>query len=321
MKISEVNVKLLGSDVLSIINEFVKIDGLNLKDIIINDGIEIYGTFKKGFSVNFSLKSEILGCENNKVKVRLSRVKLFNLGIFRLIRSFALKKLAKEFEKFGITSNKDIAVIDIKKILNDVPYVDLNINNIYTKNLELWVEADDIEISIYGGIIKEKIIDSSIYDKKIDQIQELGNINKIKDNYYIGREIISKRLPENIKEYKDYLFILPDLVSLIYRLLKDKRVPIRTKLVMSAAVAYVMVPSDLIPNNIPFIGVIDDMGVIFFALNKVISDVPLNLIIENWVGSNDIIIVMKNVLEYLTNFTAAKNVEKIYEFVEELSTL
>lgn len=90
---------------------------------------------------------------------------------------------------------------------------------------------------------------------------------------------------------------------------------------MSAAVAYVMVPSDLIPNNIPFIGVIDDMGVIFFALNKVISDVPLNLIIENWVGSNDIIIVMKNVLEYLTNFTAAKNVEKIYEFVEELSTL
>ena len=104
-------------------------------------------------------------------------------------------------------------------------------------------------------------------------------------------------------------------------MLKDKRVPIKTKLVMSAAVAYVMFPSDLIPNNIPFIGVIDDIGVIFFALNRVVSDVPLSLIVENWEGSNDIIIVMKNGLEYLTNFTAATNVEKLYEFVEELSTL
>ena len=90
---------------------------------------------------------------------------------------------------------------------------------------------------------------------------------------------------------------------------------------MSAATAYIMVPSDLIPNNIPFIGVIDDIGVLFFALNRVIKDVPLSVIVENWEGSNDIIIVMKNGIEYITNFTAAKNVETLYEFVEELSTL
>ena len=321
MKISEVKVKLLGSDVLSIVNEFVKVDGLNLKNIIINDGIEIEGTFKKGFSVDFSVKAEILGCENIKIKARLSKVKLFNLGIFRLIRSFALKKLSKEFEEFGIASNKDIAIIDIKKILNDIPYVDLNINEIYTKSSEVWVEADNIEVSIAGSLIKEKISETINENKQEEEIYELENINKIKDNYSAGRNILAQKLPDNIKEYKDYLFILPDLVSLIYRLLKDKRVPIKTKLVMSAAVAYVMFPSDLIPNNIPFIGVIDDIGVIFFALNRVVSDVPLSLIVENWEGSNDIIIVMKNGLEYLTNFTAATNVEKLYEFVEELSTL
>lgn len=321
MKISEVKVKLLGSDVLSIVNEFVKVDGLNLKNIIINDGIEIEGTFKKGFSVDFSVKAEILGCKNNKIKARLSKVKLFNLGIFRLIRSFVLKKLAKEFEEFGIASNKDIAIIDIKKILNDIPYVDLNINEIYTKSSEVWVEADNIEVSIAGSLIKEKISETINENKQEEEIYELENINKIKDNYSAGRNILAQKLPDNIKEYKDYLFILPDLVSLIYRLLKDKRVPIKTKLVMSAAVAYVMFPSDLIPNNIPFIGVIDDIGVIFFALNRVVSDVPLSLIVENWEGSNDIIIVMKNGLEYLTNFTAATNVEKLYEFVEELSTL
>ncbi|MDC9317160.1 YkvA family protein, partial [Clostridioides difficile] len=168
-------------------------------------------------------------------------------------------------------------------------------------------EADNIEVSIAGSLIKEKISETINENKQEEEIYELENINKIKDNYSAGRNILAQKLPDNIKEYKDYLFILPDLVSLIYRLLKDKRVPIKTKLVMSAAVAYVMFPSDLIPNNIPFIGVIDDIGVIFFALNRVVSDVQLSLIVENWEGSNDIIIVMKNGLEYLTNFTADTN--------------
>ena len=320
MKISEVKVKLLGSDVLSIVNEFVKIDGLTLKSVIINDGIEINGSFKKGFSVDFSIKADILGCNNSIISAKLSKVKVFNLGIFRLIRSFVLKKIAKEFSQFGIESKKDNVSIDVKKILKDISYVDLNIRELYTKSSELWVEADNIEISIAGTIIKENT-DEEVETAENKESKSLECVTKIRDNYSNGRDIVINKLPENIREYKDYLFILPDLVSLIYRLLKDKRVPVKTKLVMSAATAYIMVPSDLIPNNIPFIGVIDDIGVLFFALNRVIKDVPLSVIVENWEGSNDIIIVMKNGIEYITNFTAAKNVETLYEFVEELSTL
>lgn len=319
MKISEVKVKLLGSDVLSIINEFVKVDGLNLKSVAISDKIELSGSFKKGFNIDFLVKAHILGCENNKIRAKLSEVRVFNLGIFRIIRSFVLKKISKEFKEFGIESRKDNVSVDIKKILNDIPYIDLNVQEIYIKSSELWVEANDIEVSIAGTLIKETIAETEEIQENHEE--ELHDLIKIKDNYSEGREIIINKLPQNIKEYKDYLFILPDLISLIYRLLKDKRVPVKTKLVMSAALAYVMVPSDLIPNNIPFIGVIDDIGVVFFALNKVISDVPLRVIVENWEGSNDIILVMKNGLEYLTNFTAAKNVETLYNFVEELSTL
>lgn len=319
MKISEVKVKLLGSDVLSIINEFVNVDGLNLKSVSISDQIELTGSIKKGVNIDFSVKAHILGCENNKIRARLSEVRVFNFGIFRIIRSFVLKKISKEFKEFGIESRKDNVIIDVKKILNDIPYIDLNVQEIYIKSSELWVKANEIEVSIGGNLIKEPIVEEEEIEKN-DQQEELKDIVKIKDNYSDGRDIIANKLPENIKEYKDYLFILPDLISLIYRLLKDKRVPVKTKLIMSAALAYVMVPSDLIPNNIPFIGVIDDIGVVFFALNKVISDVPLRVIVENWEGNNDIILVMKNGLEYLTSFTAAKNVETLYNFVEELST-
>ena len=90
---------------------------------------------------------------------------------------------------------------------------------------------------------------------------------------------------------------------------------------MSSAIAYITVPSDIIPDKIPFIGAIDDIGVAFFALNKIMKDVPLNVILENWEGKNDILLVIKNGIDYLVNFTAAENVEKLYDVVEELSTL
>jgi len=90
---------------------------------------------------------------------------------------------------------------------------------------------------------------------------------------------------------------------------------------MSAAIGYVIMPTDIIPNNIPFIGIIDDVGVAFFALNKVIKDVPLYIIVENWQGKNDLLLVLKSGVEYLVNLTGARNVERLCEVVEELSTL
>ena len=129
------------------------------------------------------------------------------------------------------------------------------------------------------------------------------------------------KLPEKVDPFKEYLFVLPDIVSLIYRLLKDSRVPMKTKLIISGTIAYIAFPTDIIPDNIPFIGKIDDIGVLFFALNKIVNDVPIEIIVENWTGRNDILLVLKKGVDYLTNFTGAKNVEKIYSVVEGLSTL
>ena len=67
MNISEVKVKLLGSDILSIINEFVKIDGLTLKSIKINNSLIVEGNFKSGISIDFLVKAELIDCINNKI--------------------------------------------------------------------------------------------------------------------------------------------------------------------------------------------------------------------------------------------------------------
>jgi uncharacterized membrane protein YkvA (DUF1232 family) len=318
MKISEVKVKLLGNDILSIINEFVKVEGLTLTKVSINNGIILEGNLKKRIKIEFAVKVELIECIQNKINFRVVEAKILNLGVFRIFRSFALKQLSKLFKQYGIHSQKDRVMVDVNTVLKDVPFVDLNIDEIFMKRSELWVEASNVNISIAGNLIK-KIEVEEVNEE--DEELALEITEKVEDSYSKGRKILEDKLPEFTEKYKEYIFILPDTISLIYRLLKDKRVPIKTKLVMSAAIGYVAMPNNLIPNKIPFIGAIDDIGVILFALNKVLKDIPLPIIVENWQGRNDLVIILQKGVEYLMNFTKAGNVEKIYSAIEELSTL
>ena len=130
---------------------------------------------------------------------------------------------------------------------------------------------------------------------------------------------MESRIPEKVQGFSDYIFVVPDIVCLIYRLLKDERVSVKTKAVIVSSLAYVSLPTDIIPDKIPFIGRIDDIGVIFFALNRVIKDTPLKVIVENWEGKNDIIIVLKKAVDYLVQYTNAENVERIYSTIEQLT--
>ncbi|HCW52817.1 MAG TPA: hypothetical protein DG753_03560 [Clostridium sp.] len=320
MNISEVKVKLTGQDIVSIINEFVDVKGLEIKEVSINDGITIEGSFTKGITISFMAKIEILKCENNKIYVKLVKVKVLKLGIFRIVRSFALKQLSKLCSQFGITNNKETAIISVNTVLKDVPYINLNINDIYIRKNVIYVETNNIEVSI-GGTLVKKIGEEDNKTESIEEEIDSLNITKVDDNYSKGRDILINKMSEKGKKYSDYIFIIPDIVSLIYRLLKDNRVPLKTKLVISSAISYTMFPMDIIPDKIPFIGKIDDISVIFFALNRIIKDVPLDVIIENWQGKNEILLVLSSGLDFLTSFTNVANVEKLYDVVTEISEL
>lgn len=197
--------------------------------------------------------------------------------------------------------------------------MNINIDDIYIKKNEVYVEVNNVEVSIAGTLIK-KVEDEEVNEEEKSEV-DLESIKKVKDNYSKGREILKNKMSDNGKKYSDYIFVLPDIVTLIYRLLKDKNVPVRTKVIISAAIAYVTVPTDMIPDRIPLIGKIDDVAVVFFALNRIVKDVPLEIIVENWEGNNDILLVLTSGLDYLINFTKAKNVESLYNVISELSTL
>ena len=319
MNISGVKVALTGEDLLSIANDFVKVDGLDLEKIEVEDEIKLYGSFSKGVTINFMVGIKLSRVENGIIHGEVSSFKIAKIKIFSLVRKAALKYALKSLEEKGISYKEGKVVINIKYLLKDVPYVDLNISDIHLRQGILNVDLSNINVSLKGTLIKEVPEAEKEEKEEVEEINE--NIEKVKDYYSFGRDYVEEKLPVKIKTYSDYLFIIPDMAALLYRLLKDKRVPLKTKLIISGSIAYIAFPTDIIPDNIPFVGKVDEIAVAFFALERIISDVSINVILENWEGKNDIVLVIKNIIEYVVNFTGAKNVEKIYNFVEEVMSL
>jgi uncharacterized membrane protein YkvA (DUF1232 family) len=86
---------------------------------------------------------------------------------------------------------------------------------------------------------------------------------------------------------KEVALLVPNLAKLLFRLLRDGRVPLRRRLVMGAVGVYVVSPIDLIPDAIPIIGGIDDVLVLAFAIDYLLEATPDDVIAEHWDGSDD----------------------------------
>jgi uncharacterized membrane protein YkvA (DUF1232 family) len=76
---------------------------------------------------------------------------------------------------------------------------------------------------------------------------------------------------------------VPDCVLLFSRLLRDKRLPRRHKLLVAALIPYLAMPFDLIPDFIPVAGQLDDAVIVAFVLRRVTRKSP-ELVREHWPG-------------------------------------
>jgi uncharacterized membrane protein YkvA (DUF1232 family) len=86
---------------------------------------------------------------------------------------------------------------------------------------------------------------------------------------------------------KEALLLLPHLAKLLFRLLRDHRVPRNRRWAMAAVGAYVASPIDLIPDFVPVLGGVDDLLVLAFAIDYLLKASPEEVIDEHWDGSED----------------------------------
>lgn len=94
----------------------------------------------------------------------------------------------------------------------------------------------------------------------------------------------------------DAVFMLPNIVKLVGRLLKDPRVPRRAKITLGLAAAYVASPIDLIPEVIPVIGWADDVVILMFAIDALIDRAGAEIVEEHWDGPGDLLGLVRDVV-------------------------
>ena len=77
---------------------------------------------------------------------------------------------------------------------------------------------------------------------------------------------------------------VPDCVVLFTRLLRDPRVPRRSKALVAALIPYLALPFDLIPDFIPVAGQLDDAILVALVLRHVARRAGPDLLRELWPG-------------------------------------
>jgi uncharacterized membrane protein YkvA (DUF1232 family) len=77
---------------------------------------------------------------------------------------------------------------------------------------------------------------------------------------------------------------IPDCIVLFRRLLGDRRVPRRARLLILALIAYLAMPFDLGPDFIPVVGQLDDAIVVAFVLRTILRSGGPELVREHWPG-------------------------------------
>jgi len=88
---------------------------------------------------------------------------------------------------------------------------------------------------------------------------------------------------------KNLLLFIPNLILLCGRLMVDPRVPAKERLLVAGAIIYAIMPLDLIPDMLPFVGQIDDAYLISLTLLRLMNTTDPKLVREHWNGGGDIV--------------------------------
>jgi len=81
-----------------------------------------------------------------------------------------------------------------------------------------------------------------------------------------------------------YIRQLPQYVRLLGGLITDPRVALMDKLFVFGAIAYIVMPLDLIPDFIPFFGEIDDVYLLVLALQRLVANAGRVVLLDHWAG-------------------------------------
>lgn len=299
MKISAVSVTLSSRDLLSMVDDFIEVEGLKIDKIDMEDLITISGSYRKVINIPFEIKIGLGNVINNVVNVRIMNVNILKLNILGSIRNMAMKKFMKDLSEYGVKVDGENVAVDLVMISRLVPYIYFRLDSLSI--------SDKCLVANFEELIYAKNKETVKIEKKADSVPNI----KIMDKYTATRDKMVENVPDKYQKVVEYALMVPDIISLMYRLFKDKRVKLDVKIKVAGILAYLASPIDIMPDFIPMVGKVDDVAIAFFGLNSIINEIPEEIILQNWQGKENIIVTVREAVNYISVAVGSENVSKL----------
>ncbi|HVT43025.1 MAG TPA: DUF1232 domain-containing protein [Thermoanaerobaculia bacterium] len=114
----------------------------------------------------------------------------------------------------------------------------------------------------------------------------------------------------------EYLFFVPDVFILLWRLTTDRRVHGKNKVLLGTGIAYFIFPLDIVPEAIVGpIGYLDDLVLAVYILNRILVDTDEAVLHEHWSGRGNVLDMIRRVLSSADRLVTTDVVKKIKRIV------
>lgn len=340
MNISNIKVIITEKDLNSIVSDvltnYVHIDGLTIDKILIDENINVVGSYKYKVSIPFSIDISIKKVESNILYLSLDAINVKSFKVFKGVINTVLKLVGSKVKEFGIIFENNLISIRFEELCKVIPMVNFSLKELKPIPYGLEAEVGDFyfnseKLNSVSPSNETESGESADKDENLKDGQELdynlnisGNneerkeTNKVVSKEYTYRKFrkeLQDKFSDKNKKFYPYIVLIPDITALLFRLYKDERVAKEIKTNISIALGYLMFPLDIIPDIVPFLGKIDDLAVVFYILQKILCDIPEEVILDNWEGEANIIEVSREAMSLFNDKFGSKEIRKIVDYV------
>ncbi len=331
-KVTSVTTTMSETDLMENIREFVEVEGLTIHNVEFkNNSIEVTGNFKKVIDIPFYASVHVASVANNVIRIRIEKIKVLKVGLPNGLLAAALNFGLKKAEDMGITYEDGHIVVDADDLLKKQPHVHVSIDNVIMENGLLAIKVSNIQAdvkAIQDEQERNKIaqsdeeakaeVEAAIEEEELKNFNiNLTSIRPTEDEYTRLRRDLDKRVPMNRQSVFEWAAALPDIMALAVRVLKDKRVLMKDKVIIGATMGYFLSPIDIIPDRVPVLSKLDDAAFFVFGVNHMMNRLPMPIIVEHWAGDLKTLKLIKDNIGIIMTPVGSTNLDRIYGLADE----
>ncbi|MBL8825764.1 MAG: DUF1232 domain-containing protein [Planctomycetaceae bacterium] len=145
-------------------------------------------------------------------------------------------------------------------------------------------------------------IDAEIVEGDVIDVEFVeGETHRQNDLYQQFRARVAKWLAGKGRKnaWAEFVLAAPDFLHLLCKLAIDKDVPTADRAKLAAALAYFILPMDLIPEVVTGpAGYVDDVALSAYVISLLASTVDPAVVRRHWAGDGDVLVLIQRVLKF-----------------------